>query len=47
MFVIFELMVLYCLIEVEDTQNRIAFVDGGTVLKIPLFYLEGIFNYIV
>ncbi|XP_024016086.1 uncharacterized protein LOC18025753 isoform X2 [Eutrema salsugineum] len=28
--------------EVEDTQNRIAFVDGGTVLKIPLFYLEGV-----
>ncbi|KFK32551.1 hypothetical protein AALP_AA6G257500 [Arabis alpina] len=28
--------------EVEDTQNRIAFVDGGTVLKLPLFYLEGV-----
>ncbi|XP_019085138.1 PREDICTED: uncharacterized protein LOC104714042 isoform X2 [Camelina sativa] len=28
--------------EVEDTPNRIAFADGGTVLKIPLFYLEGV-----
>ncbi|CAN6906118.1 unnamed protein product [Brassica oleracea] len=28
--------------EVEDTPNRTAFVDGGTVLKIPLFYLEGV-----
>ncbi|CAN8315118.1 unnamed protein product [Cochlearia groenlandica] len=28
--------------EVEDTQNRVAFVDGGTVLKLPLFYLEGV-----
>ncbi|KAL0711730.1 hypothetical protein Bca4012_018708 [Brassica carinata] len=28
--------------EVEDTQNRIATVDGGTVLKLPLFYLEGV-----
>ncbi|KAF8046539.1 hypothetical protein N665_3635s0003 [Sinapis alba] len=28
--------------EVEDTQNRTAFLDGGTVLKIPLFYLEGV-----
>ncbi|CAH2060857.1 unnamed protein product [Thlaspi arvense] len=28
--------------EVEDTQNRIAFVDGGTILKLPLFYLEGV-----
>jgi cereblon len=28
--------------EVEDTQNRVSFVDGGTVLKIPLFYLEGV-----
>lgn len=28
--------------EVEDTPNRTAFVDGGTVLKIPLFYLEGL-----
>ncbi|KAF8102822.1 hypothetical protein N665_0193s0006 [Sinapis alba] len=28
--------------EVEDTQNRIASVDGGTVLKLPLFYLEGV-----
>ncbi|XP_006293919.2 uncharacterized protein LOC17889038 [Capsella rubella] len=28
--------------EVEDTPNRISFVDGGTVLKIPLFYLEGV-----
>ncbi|CAA7032824.1 unnamed protein product [Microthlaspi erraticum] len=28
--------------EVEDTQNRLDFVDGGTVLKLPLFYLEGV-----
>uniref|UniRef100_M4CU85 Protein cereblon n=1 Tax=Brassica campestris TaxID=3711 RepID=M4CU85_BRACM len=28
--------------EVEDTPNRTAFVEGGTVLKIPLFYLEGV-----
>lgn len=31
-----------CLTEVEETPNRSAFVDGGTVLKIPLFYLEGV-----
>lgn len=29
--------------EVEDTQNRLAFLDGGAVLNLPLFYLEGIY----
>ncbi|KZV42018.1 hypothetical protein F511_14332 [Dorcoceras hygrometricum] len=28
--------------EVDDTHNRMAFLDGGAVLTLPLFYLEGI-----
>ncbi|KAK1425980.1 hypothetical protein QVD17_14647 [Tagetes erecta] len=28
--------------EVEDTHNRLAFLDGGVVLHVPLFYLEGV-----
>ncbi|GER32528.1 ATP-dependent protease La domain-containing family protein [Striga asiatica] len=28
--------------DVEDTQNRIAFLDGGVVLTLPLFCLEGV-----
>ncbi|XP_055812003.1 uncharacterized protein LOC129881910 [Solanum dulcamara] len=28
--------------DVEDTHNRLAFLDGGAVLKVPLFYLEGV-----
>ncbi|XP_051129638.1 uncharacterized protein LOC127250401 [Andrographis paniculata] len=27
---------------VEDTHNRVAFLDGGAVLTLPLFYLEGV-----
>ena len=27
--------------EVEDTHNRLAFLEGGVVLHVPLFYLEG------
>ncbi|KAG8375617.1 hypothetical protein BUALT_Bualt10G0119000 [Buddleja alternifolia] len=27
---------------VEDTRNRLAFLDGGAVLTLPLFYLEGV-----
>lgn len=27
--------------EVEDTHHRMAFLDGGAVLNIPIFYLEG------
>lgn len=27
--------------EVEDTHNRLAFLDAGVVLHVPLFYLEG------
>ena len=27
--------------EVEDTHHRLAFLDGGAVLNLPLFYLEG------
>ncbi|XP_038699234.1 uncharacterized protein LOC119996613 isoform X2 [Tripterygium wilfordii] len=28
--------------EVDDTHNRVAFLDGGAVLNLPLFYLEGV-----
>ncbi|XP_010526167.1 PREDICTED: uncharacterized protein LOC104803803 [Tarenaya hassleriana] len=28
--------------EVEDTHSRVAFMGGGTILKLPLFYLEGV-----
>ncbi|KAJ8539617.1 hypothetical protein K7X08_013869 [Anisodus acutangulus] len=28
--------------DVEDTHNRLAFLDGGAVLTVPLFYLEGV-----
>ncbi|KAH6831147.1 ATP-dependent protease La domain protein [Perilla frutescens var. hirtella] len=28
--------------DVEDTHSRLAFLDGGAVLTLPLFYLEGV-----
>lgn len=28
--------------EVEDTHNRLAFLDSGAVHHLPLFYFEGI-----
>ncbi|KAL6547551.1 hypothetical protein OROHE_009256 [Orobanche hederae] len=28
--------------DVEDTHNKLAFLDGGAVLTLPLFYLEGV-----
>ncbi|KAL2544820.1 ATP-dependent protease La (LON) domain protein [Forsythia ovata] len=28
--------------EVEETHNRLAFLEGGAVLTLPLFYLEGV-----
>lgn len=28
--------------EVEDTHGRIAFLDGGAILNLPMFYLEGV-----
>uniref|UniRef100_A0A2P2K258 ATP-dependent protease La domain-containing family protein n=1 Tax=Rhizophora mucronata TaxID=61149 RepID=A0A2P2K258_RHIMU len=28
--------------EVEDTHRRLAFLDGGAILTIPLFHLEGV-----
>lgn len=28
--------------EVEDTHHRMAFVDSGTILTVPLFFLEGV-----
>uniref|UniRef100_A0A3N7F4L6 Lon N-terminal domain-containing protein n=1 Tax=Populus trichocarpa TaxID=3694 RepID=A0A3N7F4L6_POPTR len=28
--------------QVEDTHHRLAFLDGGAVLNLPLFYLEGV-----
>ncbi|CAD5324799.1 unnamed protein product [Arabidopsis thaliana] len=31
--------------EVEDTQNRVVFMDGGTVLKIRLFFILKEFFY--
>lgn len=30
--------------EVDDTRHRSAFWDGGAVLNLPLFYLEGIYT---
>nr|DAD48867.1 TPA_asm: hypothetical protein HUJ06_018804 [Nelumbo nucifera] len=27
--------------EVEDTHRRLAFLDGGAILNLPMFYLEG------
>jgi len=30
-----------CVAEVEDTHHRLAFLDGGAILNLPLFYLEG------
>ncbi|KAJ9559008.1 hypothetical protein OSB04_013622 [Centaurea solstitialis] len=27
---------------VEDTHNRLSFLDGGVILHVPLFYLEGV-----
>lgn len=29
--------------EVEDTRSRMAFLDGGALLNLPLFYLEGMY----
>ncbi|OVA12447.1 Peptidase S16 [Macleaya cordata] len=28
--------------EVEDTQRRVSFLDGGAILNLPMFYLEGV-----
>ncbi|GLT85455.1 hypothetical protein SLE2022_036450 [Rubroshorea leprosula] len=28
--------------EVDDTHHRLAFLDGGAILNLPLFYLEGV-----
>ncbi|XP_008220116.1 PREDICTED: protein cereblon [Prunus mume] len=28
--------------EVEDTHHRVAFLDGGAILNLPIFYLEGV-----
>ncbi|KAI3933643.1 hypothetical protein MKW92_039057 [Papaver armeniacum] len=28
--------------EVEDTQHRVSFLDGGAILSVPMFYLEGV-----
>ncbi|XP_065849740.1 uncharacterized protein [Euphorbia lathyris] len=28
--------------EVEDTHHRLAFLDGGAIFNLPLFYLEGV-----
>lgn len=28
--------------EVEDTQGRLAFLEGGAILSLPMFYLEGV-----
>ncbi|EPS65031.1 hypothetical protein M569_09748, partial [Genlisea aurea] len=28
--------------EVDDTRHRVAFLDGGAVFTLPLFYLEGV-----
>lgn len=27
--------------EVEDTHHRMAFLEGGAIFTLPLFYLEG------
>jgi hypothetical protein len=31
---------------VEDTHGRMAFLEGGAILNLPLFYLEGICLFI-
>lgn len=42
-FGIIELLTLYVWVtEVEDTHHRVAFLDGGAVFNLPIFYLEGI-----
>lgn len=32
--------------EVEDTHRRMAFLEGGAIMNLPLFYLEGISLFI-
>lgn len=29
--------------EVDDTHGRLSFLDGGAILNLPMFYLEGKF----
>ena len=29
------------LTDVEDTHHRVAFLEGGAILNLPMFYLEG------
>lgn len=33
--------------DVEDTHHRVAFLDGGAILNLPMFYLEGIIAYVI
>jgi hypothetical protein len=30
-----------CVTEVDDTRGRFAFSNGGAVLSLPMFYLQG------
>lgn len=35
-------LILLVYLDVEDTHHRATLLDGGTVLNLPLFYLQGI-----
>lgn len=35
-------LILFVYLDVEDTHHRSTFLDGGTVLTLPIFCLEGI-----
>lgn len=32
--------------EVEDTHHRVSFLEGGAILDLPIFYLEGANSYL-
>lgn len=34
------------LTDVEDTHHRVAFLEGGAILNLPIFYLEGMNSFL-
>lgn len=38
------LMTNYHVSDVDDTHNRLAFLDGGAIFNLPMFYLEGTYS---
>lgn len=42
-----QLFMTFYMSDVEDTHNRLSFLDGGAVIVVPLFYLEGEYSYLV